>query len=330
MTLAVERGSAMPQSKPDLLLGVDGGGHTTHAVIATLGGDVLGRGLGPPSNHHTVGLEGACRAMKTAIDGALAQVSSSRDFDRTASWTQSRAVAAACFGLAGVDGPHDEALFADWLAKQGCAFRFRVTNDAELILGGGTPDGWGVAQISGIGSVCLARSADGRTTRVGGWGHLLGDEGSGFQMALEALKLATQAADGRGGSPALLRAALNHWRVKEPKELIGAVYESQSANEDILNFSISVLDLAARNDPPAKEVVERAAKALALQIDTAIQKLKLDTPPLALSGAAMRVTMKKAVLEKITSPIGPVVVVSDPVRGAVATARRLVQGKRVY
>ncbi len=311
----------------DLLLGVDGAGQTTQAVVATLNGEVLGRGLGPPSNYHRVGIDNCQRAITTAIEAALAAAHRSPDKPQT--WAAHAGIAGACFGLAGVNGPHDEQVFASWFKELGCSFKFTITNDSELILGGGTPEGWGVAQIAGIGSVCLGRAPNGRTTRVGGWGHLLGDEGSGFQMALEALKLATQAADGRGGSPAILRAALNHWRVKEPKELIGAVYESPTANEDVLNFSVSVLDLANRGDVAAKEVVERAAKALAQMIDTVIHQLNLSEPPIALAGASMRVTMKKAVLEKIQNPIGPVVVVSDPVRGAIATARRLLQGKRI-
>jgi N-acetylglucosamine kinase-like BadF-type ATPase len=309
----------MDLTKPgDLLLGVDGAGQTTQAVIARMDGEILGRGLGPPCNYHRVGIEASRRALSMAIEAAL---SGAHRSTVGSSWAKA-GIAAACFGLAGVNGPEDETVYANWMREMGASFRFSIVNDSELILGGGTPDGWGVALISGIGSVCLGRSPDGRTTRVGGWGHLLGDEGSGYQMALEALKLATQAADDRGGSPALLKAALSHWRVTEPKELIGVVYEAPTAGEDILSFANRVLDLAGRNDAIARDIVERTAKLLAVEIETVVRKLKLTTPPIALAGATMRVTLKKALLEKITIPIGPVVVVADAARGAVATARR--------
>jgi N-acetylglucosamine kinase-like BadF-type ATPase len=310
----------------DLLLGVDGAGQTTQAVIATLDGEILGRGLGPASNYHRVGIEASRRALSTAIEGALSQAHRSPGSGE-GTWAQA-GIAAACFGMAGVNGPDDEQVFATWFREIAAPFKFSVVNDSELILGGGTPDGWGVALISGHGSVCLGRSKEGRTARVGGWGHLLGDEGSGYQMALEALKLATQAADGRGGSDPILKAALTHWRVSVPKDLIGAVYEAPSASEDILAFANRVLDLAGRNDPHAKDIVERAAKILAVEIDTVATKLSLSAPPIALSGPTMRVTLKKALLEKITVPIGPVVVVADAVRGAVAMARRLMGGIR--
>ena len=68
--------------------------------------------------------------------------------------------------------PEDEAQLTTWVRNQAIAERFVVVNDSELVVAAGTPEGWGVALISGAGSVCLGRSPQGRTIRVGGWGHL--------------------------------------------------------------------------------------------------------------------------------------------------------------
>jgi N-acetylglucosamine kinase-like BadF-type ATPase len=311
-------------ARGDLLLGVDGGGLTTQAVIANLNGDVLGRGLGPPSNHHRVGIESACQALRTAIEGAFAQVSGMRTMaERSASWAQTGGISAAYLGLAGVDSAQDEALFSAWLMRQGVTFKYAIGNDSNLILGGGTPEGWGVALISGTGSICVGRAKGGPMLRVGGWGHVLGDEGSGYEIATDGLKLATQAADGRGGSPALLAAALAHWRLKEPKELLTAIARHETTAEEIAEFAVRVLELSGRNDPAARTLVERAAQALALHVDTVVQKLGVQTPPLALGGPMMRITLKRLLLEKIQTPLGPVAVVNDPVQGAVANARRM-------
>lgn len=321
-------GGAAPDRAPQsaLLLGVDGGGPTTQAVLANAGGEVLARGLAPSSNHHQVGIEAACHALSTAIEAAFARLSGLQYFsDAAASWAQNGRIAAAYFGLAGVDGPQDEALFAGWLQKKGATFKYTVANDATLILGGGTPEGWGVALISGTGSICFGRTAGGLTRRVGGWGHVLGDEGSGYQIAAGALKLATQAADGRGGSPSLLQAAVHHWKVQDPADLIGHVERQSITADEIAGFAARVLDLASRNDPMARELVDQAAQALAIHVDTVIEKLELQLPPLALGGPMMRVTLKKTVLEKIKSAIGPVSVVADPVQGAVMSARRILQ-----
>jgi N-acetylglucosamine kinase-like BadF-type ATPase len=309
-----------------LLLGVEGG-HTTQAVIATTTGEILGRGLGPPCNHHRVGIEAARQALRTAIEGAYAQVrarnSGLRALSEEASnWAQSGQIAAACFGLSGVDGSPDEALFSSWLTSLGCKFKFTIRNDSELILGG-TREGWGVALISGTGSICVGRTKNGHVARVGGWGHVLGDEGSGYQIATEALRLATQASDGRGGSAMVLQAALTYWKLAEPRGLIDHVYGPDRSPEDVSGFASRVLDLAGRNDPVCREIVERAATHLAAHIDTVIKKLGFKDPPLALGGSVMRATFKKFILEKVTSPLGEVVIVNDPVQGAIATARRL-------
>lgn len=318
----------VPRATGELLLAVEGG-HCTQALIATSGGEVLGRGLGPPCNKNRVGIDASRKALAIAIEGACAQIPTGRlglrSRDDASAWCQATAIGAACFGLSGVDGPQDEALYSSWLLSLGCSFKYVVCNDSELILGGGTPDGWGVGLISSTGSICVGRKPSGQTARVGGWGHVLGDEGSGYAIATEGLKLATQAADGRGGAPVLLQAALHHWKLKDPKELIGAVYGTDRNAGDIASFAARIIDLAGRNEQVAREILDHAATALALHVDTVIQKLGLKEPPLALGGSMMRVVVKKMLLERIQNPIGPVSVVNDPVHGALATARRLLQ-----
>jgi len=309
--------------EPTLLLGVDGGGQATQAAVATATGELLGRGLGPPSNYHRVGLDNARRAVKTAIEAAFAQAHAHGVLGTSHSWITAN-IGAAFLGLSGIDGADDSLQFTSWLKSLGCTFKITVGNNAELVLGGGTPEGWGVALISGTGSICIGRAPNGATARVGGWGHVLGDDGSGYQLAAEALKLATLAADDRGGSSTLLQAALHNWGLADPRGLVRVIRRPETTAEDIGGFASRVLDLAARNDASARELVDRAAAALASQVDAVIRRLKLKEPPVAVGGSLMRISVKKAVLEKITSPIGPVTVVSDPVQGAIATARRMV------
>jgi N-acetylglucosamine kinase-like BadF-type ATPase len=311
----------------DLVLGVEGG-HATQAILATSAGQIIGRGLGPPSNHHRVGIDNARRALATAIEAAFAHVQT-RSFlrsvkDDAAAWAHDPRIGAACFGLSGVDGSQDEALFSSWLEGLGVKFRYVVRNDSELVLGGGTPEGWGVALISGTGSICIGRSENGRAKRVGGWGHVLGDEGSGYDIATQALRQATQAADGRGGSQTLLQAALSFWKLSDPVDLIGVVCRQETTAEDVANFAARVIDLASRNDAAAREIAENAARALALHVDTVTRGLAFKTPPpLALGGSLMRATLRTLLVKGLQCPIGPVTTVNDPAQGAIATARRL-------
>jgi len=139
-----------------LLLAVDGGGTRTQALVADAEGVVLGRGLGPGSNLHNMEFERSCRALTTAIDGAL-MAALGLGADGAGRW-RDVPIAAACFGLSGVDVPEDAEQVSAWVREQAIAPRFSVVNDCELVLAAGTPDGWGVAVVSGTGSVCLARA----------------------------------------------------------------------------------------------------------------------------------------------------------------------------
>jgi N-acetylglucosamine kinase-like BadF-type ATPase len=311
-----------------LLLAVDGGGTNTQALVTDLDGNVLSRGLGPSSNLHNVGFDRSCEAISTAIEGALAQVRGSAPAataTASARW-RTAGIAAACLGLSGVDSAQDEAQVSRWVKDQAIAPRFMVVNDSELVLAGGTPAGWGVALISGTGSVCLGRSAEGRSARVGGWGPLLGDEGSGYHIARLALLRATQAADGRAEAPALLKGVLRHWSLSEPTALIRHVHAPTTTAADLAGLAGVVLDLAGRNDPVATEVITEAAHELARHIDTVVRILRLTKPPIALGGGLMlRAVLRKAVLAAVQSELGPVAQVADPPLGAVVLARRLLQ-----
>jgi N-acetylglucosamine kinase-like BadF-type ATPase len=181
-----------------------------------------------------------------------------------------------------------------------------------------------VAVISGTGSVCLGRSPEGRSARVGGWGPLIGDEGSGYHISTLALRRATQAADGRREGAALLKSVLRHWSLRDPTDLIRHVHAPATTPADIAGLATVVLDLAGRNDEAALAVVAEAAGELAQHVDAVIRILRLTRPPLALGGGLMlRAVLRKAVLEAVQSELGPTTQVADPPLGAVMMARRL-------
>src|SRR5581483_4201245 len=134
---------------------------------------------------------------------------------------------------------------------------------------------------------------------------------------------ATQAADGRGGSTSLLNAALSNWRLKDPKELIGVVGSHRTLAEEIASFAPRVIELAGRNDPSARAIVDDAAADLAVHVNTVVQRLRLEKPALALGGSMIRIAYRNAILSHVKASLGAVTVVQDPTLGALAIARRL-------
>jgi N-acetylglucosamine kinase-like BadF-type ATPase len=300
---------------PELLLGVDGGGSKTLALVADARGTVLGRGEAESSNYQSVGFSAATAAIEAATSMALEQ----------AKCEPATPIAAACFGLAGAARPADRARFDEWLVAQARTGCWTIVPDADLVLAAGTPAGAGVALISGTSSICYARTADGRTARAGGWGHLMGDEGSGYAIGVQALRLATQTADGRAGADTLLHAILEHWRLQEPSQLIPYVYHPERTRAGIAAVARLVAALAEEGDPFARELMAQAARDLARLVEAVVRALDLHEPALAFGGGFIgaHASLREAVIACAAVPLGPCTHVPEPARGALVLARRL-------
>lgn len=298
----------------ELVLGVDGGGSKTRALIATLDGRVVGAGVAGSCNHHRVGVAGAVAAVLEAIANA----------GLAAGLGASPALRAACFGLAGIDREVDRRTLSEALIGREIAPRFEVINDVALVLAAGSAERWGVALNAGTGSLAFARSPDGRTARSGGWGHLCGDEGSGYSIAVAALHLATQTADGRADADRVLEEVLAHWGVAEPDGLLDVLYRPDLAIAEVSSLTTRILRLAEDGDGPALELAGQAAAHLAALVDTVVATLGLERPPVAMSGGVLRHPfMRAAVVKQVVAALGPDRLVDDPALGALAIARDL-------
>jgi N-acetylmuramic acid 6-phosphate etherase len=114
--------------------------------------------------------------------------------------------------------------------------------------------------LSGTGSCCFGEAGD-RTLRYGGWGHILGDRGSGYEIGLNALKAVIHAFDANGQWPALGQRFLQALVLNEPDDLIDWVKRAEKA--EVAALAVDVFAAAAKRDPLARAVVDAAAKSLA-------------------------------------------------------------------
>lgn len=299
----------------ELVLGVDGGGTHTTALLATHAGEVIGRGTASGSNPRAVGFEAATAAIQSATAAAFA----------AANLPANTSLAAACLGIAGVGRLAHKAQMYAWAEAVHLAQHCLVVTDVEPLLAAGTPAGWGVALISGTGSSCFARSPEGEMLQVGGWGYLLGDEGSGYDIAMRALRLATQTADGRAHARALLDAILAEWHLREPAQLIEHVYEGALGRPQIAALTRPILALVDAGDAYALQLINDAAADLARMADTAARRLNLSAPTLALAGGLFvaSATLRERLATHSAVPWQSVTVVTDPVQGALILAQRL-------
>jgi N-acetylglucosamine kinase-like BadF-type ATPase len=238
-------------------------------------------------------------------------------------------VAAACLGLAGAGRPEDQAVIRDWASRVYLAEHVNVTTDADLLLAAGTADGWGLALIAGTGSMAFGRHADGRTARAGGWGHLLGDEGSGYALVVSGLRAVACAADGRGPATRLTEALLSGMGVSAPAGLIAEVYGGDWDRARLAGLASVVLETAARGDTVASDLVSRAARQLAETAAAVVRALTFVEQPLPVAlagGVLVSSEMYRAKVLEAFADVGihtaRVTVVADPAEGAVLLAMK--------
>jgi N-acetylmuramic acid 6-phosphate etherase len=313
----------------ELIFGIDGGGSKTVALLARPdvglnSWTVLGRGEAGPSNLQAVGSTNALRALDEAVCVAFREARLARG-----------PVAAAALGLAGADRPADRSVLQDWCRKANLSRQVEVTNDAVLLLAAGTPEGWGTALIAGTGSIAYARDREGRTARAGGWGYLLGDEGSGYALILAALQAVAQAADGLGQPTILTAWLLKELGIGQPTELIPAVYHGGWDRTALASLAPRVLEVAQEGDSVAARLVETAAAQLAAMVAAVVARLGLNCEalPLALAGGllARSEPYRQAVLKALQAAGifgNPVCIVIDPAEGALRLAMDLVKTRR--
>ena len=302
-----------------LLIGIDGGGTHTLALLADAHGTELGRGWGGPSNIQAVGVAAALAQLDVAVGRAF----------EVAKLTRSK-VSAACLGLAGIDLTEGLDVIHAWSARVSLADKVSVANDATLLLAAGTPNGWGLAVIAGTGSIAFTLDESGTDGRAGGWGHLLGDEGSAFQVVLQSLRAAARFADACGPRTALLDAFVHRMGLKEPRDLIPAVYRREWDRAALAALAPVVFDAASAGDEVALRVLQHQADELARTAAAAVRNSNLPAAnlPVALAGGvllksdAYRARFLESLAGFGVTP-GDVGLVDEPAVGAVVLARRL-------
>ena len=308
-----------------LVIGVDGGGTKTVAWLAPLadtsGQMVLGRGLAGPGNPRSAGFETAQSNIDQAIEAAFLDAMLPRV-----------PVVAACFGLAGAGRPSEQEQIAAWATGRGIAAKVRVCHDAEPILAAAAPDNVGIALIAGTGSLAWGRNAAGETARAGGWGYLLGDEGSGYAIAVAGLRAAMWAADGRGPQTNLLAGLLQKLGAASPDELVAKVYAPEMSREQLAALAGIVFDLRT-TDESAGTIITTAARDLSELVVAVARELNFSDSgyTLAMTGGALvhQSYYRDVVLTAVdlqsrlrkSSPPSQCVVVEEPVLGAVRLAR---------
>ncbi len=236
-----------------LFLGLDGGGTKTTVLVGDENENIVFRCVGDTINYCAVGMQNARANMKAMLDTVEEQ-------------TGIRHFAGVCIGMSALFGratQEETDAFCNGLFD---ADKIIMDSDLYIALAATGQTGAAAVGICGTGSMTCGRKEDGTIITKGGYGYLLGDEGSGFRIAQDGLFEAVRAAENSGEPTSLLQAALDFWNVQDAPSLIDVFYDPPMERNQIARFAPCVINEAAKGDKTALSVVR---KQVCLFSDTA-------------------------------------------------------------
>ena len=253
-----------------MLICMDGGGTKTEALLVCEDGRVLERRLGGPSNPNALGAGPAVTQVKALILALLKEHGGGE-----------APISAVFLGLSGAGMKAARAPFEEMLQKTlPNAQSTRVGSDALGALSSGVRKRDGVVLIAGTGSAAFCRRGR-ELFQTGGWGQLIDDAGSGYDIARKGFRAVLRAHDGRAPQTALSK-AFNDKLGAPVWESIPQIY--QGGKQLIANFAPLVLEM--ENDPVADRIVQEAADDLTAMALAAGKHLSQDAPcPVVLAGS---------------------------------------------
>ena len=246
-----------------LFIGIDGGG-TSSRLLASDGSGRRWSSESDAANPRIVGIERASLVASSLVDSAIAAFPDCRS-------------ANICAGVAGAATASMQRALADSIKldiKSAVPIAIRLTDDATIAHEAAFKGKPGTLFVVGTGSMILVRSRDGTFLRSGGWGYLLGDEGSGYSIGRAGLRAVSASIDANEATMLTTRAAAE-LEVRTREELLEKVYAS---GYSMAAFAKAVLDEADKGDEQSIRIVEYEIRKLVDRFVTLTSRPDFDVP----------------------------------------------------
>lgn len=268
-------------------IGIDGGGTKTKAAICDAAGLVKAIAVGEASNPLSRPWPEVERTIRQLVSDVIVQAGANET-----------EVASLYIGIAGADRPQVKDLIHSAFVDQ-WKQRLHIDNDAVAALYSGTWGKPGIVLIAGTGSIAYAVTREGERHRVGGWGYLVGDEGSGYDLGRKAVAAVLRAYDGRGEATVLTDFCLDHYRVNRPDELIARIYGGTNTRKELAQLSELMEKAAALGDAVAIQLVAQAAESL-VELAFSCQRKTGEALPVVLAGGLLtaETMLRREVLQR--------------------------------
>jgi N-acetylglucosamine kinase-like BadF-type ATPase len=274
-----------------LFIGIDAGGSKTELLAASVQGEELLNLFGPSSNPSRVGYDGSIKVLSALIHDAVEKMGGYQ-------------VLAVHAGIAGAGRASDQKTIHDGVTAELKVFspeRIVIGHDGEIAVEAAFEGESGVMVVAGTGSVAVAKTKDGELLRAGGWGYLIGDEGSGHAIGSFGLRALAHAVDGGPETMLTDLLAKKEWGIATGDDLAHVVYEQKTP---LQKFARIVIQAAEEGDDISLHIVEDQARQLAVQVRWLADRCSAVEPQAALVGGLMnlpfyRRTLEKAILEQL-------------------------------
>jgi N-acetylglucosamine kinase-like BadF-type ATPase len=294
------------------VLGIDAGGTKTVCLLADATGRILGEARAGGANLASVGELEVEKVLHEVMERALG--------DRLVR------PAVICLGIAGVDRPNDAVVIRRLMRRIAAQAQVLIANDALIALVAGIGHEPGVVIIAGTGSIAYGRNERDEAARAGGWGYVLGDEGSGYWIGRQALRAVVRHADGRGRPTALTPHVLAHFGVARAQELVYAIYHRNLRPSAIAAVARAVQQAADEGDETALNILAVGARELAGCAASVVRQLDLAATPFTfvLAGGTLSLPRLLADLKPLLLDLAPQATIvrleREPAWGAVTLA----------
>lgn len=329
MTASSPAGDSRPTdaAQQTFVLGVDGGGTKTAALVASIDENgrstTIGRAISKSSNQVALGFDAAMANLAEAIEQACASCAVSPD-----------QLAAGTFALAGSGTESAKRKILDFINACWQLPSCKIVHDGQAVVAAGTPEGWGIGLIVGTGAVAYGLNQAGEVGIVGGWGYWFGDEGSAYWLGQSALRAIAQAEDGRGSQTTLSAKILDRLNVANEREILAELFTRGDVRQAIAGIADLVCDAAEEQDKVAEGILAHAANHWAQHIECLTGRLAFgDSPPIALAGGVLggsEIARTKLNHELAARQIRPssCQFVNEPATGCVKLACRLLDNAK--
>jgi N-acetylglucosamine kinase-like BadF-type ATPase len=245
-----------------LVSGVDGGATKTVAVVGRLDGTLLASARAPSSNYHNIGVGKAAKSIRTSISSACRRARASAS-----------SLEIVVMGLAAMDSPRDFRAGQKVAALTGLGRRRAVVHDSVTAIYAATLGRPGIVVNAGTGSFAAGIDIDGRTIRAGGWGNIVDDEGSAYDIGKLGIRAALRALDGTERKTAIAKLLVRKFKLRALEDIVHEVYNRPLTVKEISSVSKLVAQAAVSGDKAALSIFAYEGRALATLVSTIARRL---------------------------------------------------------